>query len=180
MTPRSNQAFVAELATKHSRRLRQFLLHRLPNLADVGDLAQEVYLRLLRVDRRESIRNPEAYLFTVAGHVVHQHLLREANAPLATADIEELLDLDNGASESSAPSRADAEQRLERMDERLARLPPRARAAFVLHLRDGYTLEEIAVQFGVSRSMVKKYLAKAVLDCDVKTQRALMERERRA
>ena len=42
------------------------------------DLVQEVFLRLLRVERHESIRNPEAYVITVAGHVLHQHTLRLA------------------------------------------------------------------------------------------------------
>lgn len=172
-----NQAFVAEVATKYSRRLRQFLAHRLRNFADVGDLAQEVYLRLLRVDRQDSIRNPEAYLLTVASHVVHQHRLREAHQTVATVDVEELLSLEDTV-ETSPSARLDAEQRLERMEARLTELPPRVRATFVLHLRDGYTLDEIAVRFGVSRSMVKKYLAKAVLHCQINTERELLERDR--
>jgi len=39
------------------------------------------------------------------------------------------------------------------------------RATFVLHRRDGLTLEEIGKQLGVSRPMVKKYLAKALIQC---------------
>jgi DNA-directed RNA polymerase specialized sigma24 family protein len=35
----------------------------------------------------------------------------------------------------------------------------------VLHRRDGFSLEEIASQLGVSRPMAKKYLAKALLHC---------------
>jgi DNA-directed RNA polymerase specialized sigma24 family protein len=35
----------------------------------------------------------------------------------------------------------------------------------ILHCRDGWTLDEIAVRLGVSRSMVKKHLARAVLRC---------------
>ena len=45
------------------------------------------------------------------------------------------------------------------------RLAPNVHATFVLHRRDGMTLEEIAKQLGVSRPMVKKYLAKALLQC---------------
>ena len=54
---------------------------------------------------------------------------------------------------------------LEELDHALAQLSPKAHATFVLHRRDGCTLEEIGKQLGVSRPMVKKYLAKAVLHC---------------
>jgi len=62
---------------------------RLRNNADAPDLAQEVFLRLMRVEHHESIRSPEAYLFTVASHVLHQHTLRQANTP-ASIDISEV------------------------------------------------------------------------------------------
>ena len=47
--------------------LQAFFYRRLRTKADAADLVQEVYLRMLRVSDPEAIRNPEAYLFTVAG-----------------------------------------------------------------------------------------------------------------
>ncbi|MDE2052995.1 MAG: hypothetical protein KGL45_03465 [Gammaproteobacteria bacterium] len=67
MPAEDSNAFVAELAARHGRRLSRFLAARLRNAADIADLAQEVYLRLLRVERHDQIRNPEAYLLTIAG-----------------------------------------------------------------------------------------------------------------
>jgi len=57
--------------------------------ADVPDLIQEVFLRLLRVPDRETIRNPQAYLYTIAGHVLHQYTLARALVaePIDPADI---------------------------------------------------------------------------------------------
>ena len=63
-----NRSFVASIAARYGRRLRRFLSVRLRNTADVPDLAQEVFLRLLRVEGCENIRSPEAYLFTIASH----------------------------------------------------------------------------------------------------------------
>jgi DNA-directed RNA polymerase specialized sigma24 family protein len=48
------------------------------NAADIPDLVQEVFLRLLRVPNLDTIRAPEAYLFTIAHHVAQQHALRSA------------------------------------------------------------------------------------------------------
>ena len=59
---------------------------RVRNAADVPDMLQEVYLRMLRVPNVESIRSPEAYLFTVAQHVVQQHSLRQSAAPPSIHD----------------------------------------------------------------------------------------------
>ncbi len=148
------QAFVTDIATKHGRRLRRYLAARLRNSADVSDLVQEVFLRLMRVEKHESIRNPEAYVMTVAGHVLHQHTLRSAAAPMSLSAVDVLLDL-HTAIETDPVAQLDAQRRLARL----------VHATFVLHRRDGMTLEEIAKQLGVSRPMVKKYLAKALFQC---------------
>src|SRR6185312_14188520 len=74
-------AFVADLATRHGRRLREYLAGRVRNRSDVPDLAQEVYLRLLRVERPEEIRSPEAYLFTIATNLIYEHAVRQSVAP---------------------------------------------------------------------------------------------------
>src|SRR4029077_3323190 len=73
--------FVSGIASRYGQRLRRFLSQRLRNVADAPDLAQEVFLRLMRVEHHETIRSPEAYLFTVASHVLHQHTLRQSTAP---------------------------------------------------------------------------------------------------
>ena len=164
MTVENKQAFVTEIATKHGRRLRRYLAARLRNAVDVSDLVQEVFLRLLRVEHHESIRNPEAYVMTVAAHVLHQHSLRNATAAQSMSAIDALIDL-QAAIETDPVSRLDAERRLQDLDRALERLSPNVHATFVLHRRDGMTLEEIAVRLGVSRPMVKKYLAKALLQC---------------
>lgn len=64
--------FVSTIATRYGARLRRFFSLRLRNATEAPDLAQEVFLRLMRVERPETIRSPEAYLFTVASHVLHQ------------------------------------------------------------------------------------------------------------
>ena len=158
------QTFVTEIATQHGRKLRRYLAARLRNTADVSDLVQEVFLRLLRVERHESIRNPEAYVMTVAAHVLHQHTLRLATAPQALAASDVILDLQS-VIETDPVAQLDARRRLEQLDYALSQMKPNVHATLVLHRRDGLTLEEIGKQLGVSRPMVKKYLAKALIQC---------------
>lgn len=164
MPAEESKAFVSELVAKHGGRLCRFLAARLRNAADIGDLAQEVYLRLLRVEHHDHIRNPEAYLLTIAGHVLQQHALASA-ASVETVDVMDAV-IDAGIAEESDPAASlHLERRLAALDRALSRLPPKARAVFVLQRRDGCTIDEIAGRLGISRSMVKKYLAKSILHC---------------
>ncbi len=159
------QAFVAALAREHGQGLRRYLAARLREAADdVSDLVQEVYLRLLRVPRHETIRSPQAYLFTVAHHVLHQHKMSLAARP-ETVDVTAVLaEMETLAGEDPS-MQAEMRQRLEQLDQVLNEVPARARTAFVLYRRFGLTLEEIGTRLGVSRPMAKRYLVKAIAHC---------------
>ncbi len=159
------QAFIAALVRSHGARLRRFLELKLrSDSPDVPDLVHDVYLRLLRMPRHETIRSPQAYLFTVARNVLHEHRLSRSAVPKAVEMNEVLAEIESYV-QDNADSHADACQQLDRLDQALNGVSPRAYATFVLHRRYGYTLEEIAAELGVSRPMVKKYLAKAVQHC---------------
>jgi|APSaa5957512535_1039671.scaffolds.fasta_scaffold244328_1 DNA-directed RNA polymerase specialized sigma24 family protein len=53
---------VVGLFTEHRERLHRYLRSRLANDADAQELAQEAFLRLLRISRTELIKHPQAYL----------------------------------------------------------------------------------------------------------------------
>jgi RNA polymerase sigma factor (sigma-70 family) len=158
------KSFVTDVAARHGRQLRRYLAARVRNATDVADLAQEVFLRLLSVDRHDKIRSPEAYLFTIASHVLHQHALNRSTTPESVDIMDPLVD-QRLAVESDPGVQRDLEQRMKEMERALEQLAPNAQASLLLHCRDGWTLEEIGTRLGVSRSMVKKYIAKAVLHC---------------
>jgi RNA polymerase sigma-70 factor (ECF subfamily) len=152
------------VASQYGQRLRRFLAAKLRNAGDAPDLAQEVYLRLLRMDRHDLIRNPEAYLFTVASHLVNEHTLRQTAAPIVV-DIGEIFGELHTVPEDDPSESADRQQRIQALEQVIGKLSPKAQAALLLHRRDGYTLEEIGAELGVSRDMAKKYLAKALGYC---------------
>ena len=106
-----NRSFVAGIAARYGRRLRRFLSVRLRNASDVPDLAQEVFLRLLRVEGYESIRSPEAYLFTIASHVIHQHAVRRSSEPVSV-DIADVFSQLRTPSSEDPPDQVAHAQRL--------------------------------------------------------------------
>jgi RNA polymerase sigma factor (sigma-70 family) len=159
-----NRSFVADIAARYGRRLRRFLSIRLRNAADVPDLAQEVFLRLLRVEGKESIRSPEAYLLTIASHVIHQHAVRRSSEPVSV-DIREVFPELRTPSCDDPPDQVAHAQRLDELERILAHLPTRVATALVLHRIEGYSVQEIGEELGVSRETAKKYLARAVEHC---------------
>jgi RNA polymerase sigma factor (sigma-70 family) len=166
----TQKSFVAALAEKYGQRLKRFITSRARDPQDVPDLAQEVFLRLMRVEQHEGIRSPEAYLFTIASHVVHQHTLREMQAP-KTLDITELLSELQLTSADDPSANAELQQRLAIVRKTLEQLPPKYSTALLLHRFAGFTIEEIGEQLGIARVTAKKYLAQALLHC----QNARME-----
>ena len=158
----SRQSFVSAMANRYGERLRGFLSKRLRNQADAPDLAQEVFLRLMRVENHETIRSPEAYLFTVASHVLHQHMLKQSATP-ASVDIAELFSDLQLVSGDDPVSRADIAQRVERLERSMKTLPPKISTALLLHRFAGFSIEEIGRHLGVSRPTAKKYLARGLM-----------------
>jgi RNA polymerase sigma factor (sigma-70 family) len=164
MPSTDSRNFVAAIAARYGSRLRRFLSVRLRNAADVPDLAQEVFLRLLRVEGYESIRSPEAYLFTIASHVVHQHAVRRSSEPVSV-DIADVFSELRTSSSDDPPDQVAQSQRLDELERMLDHLPARVATALVLHRVAGYSVQEVGDELGVSRETAKKYLARAVEHC---------------
>jgi RNA polymerase sigma-19 factor, ECF subfamily len=144
----------------YAKSLHRFLMRRLSSAEGARDLAQEVYLRLVRVPQNHLIRYPQAYLFRIASNLVYELQLRERRDPV-TFDSRIV---DYAAQRVSDPAQGPGEQiSLERqLESMLARLPPLYAAILVMKKRDGLSYEEIARELGISIHTVKKYISRAV------------------
>ena len=136
----------------------QILGRSLPVKADVADLAQEVYLRLLRVEKLDLVDNPRAYVCRVAINIAHEWRLRAARMPMETG--EQTLD-ETLAAPDDLEHWLSQQQNRDRVEAALMSLPLNQRNALVLHVTKDLTYPQIAVHMGVTRRQVKRYLAKA-------------------
>jgi RNA polymerase sigma factor (sigma-70 family) len=149
-------------ATRHSKLAQWFLEVRKPlrrfiasrqNVvpADVDDVAQEVFLRLLRYEREELVIDARSYLFKIAANVASEWSMRaQRRWPHDSAW------LDGLAYESGIVDELERSQRHEDIRDALATLPARAREILRLHFGENLTHEAIATQLGVSRRIVKR------------------------
>jgi len=133
----------------------RLLSTRLADRAEVQDLAQEVFLRLLRVDTIDLVRNPRAYLYRVAVNVAGEWRLRaRQRKPHTSEELDELVSVENLERSLEERQTGDAVRRA------LSGLPSTWRQVLVLHCRDDMTYEQIADHLGITRRMVKRYVAK--------------------
>lgn len=145
--------------------LNNYVLRRVPHAWDAQDLVQEVYLRLLRSDRQgqDDIRNPEAYLTTVASNLIKERALLQRRAPISSEGLEDVLD--RLGAPCDADARMDHSLRRQRLAQLIARLSPKCRTVLVLHYRDELGYRQIGERLGISPHMVKKYVVKGLAVC---------------
>lgn len=163
------EELLSSLIHAHGRQLTRFFRSRVPEPSEAQDLVQEVYFRLLKLERPELIRSPKAYLFRVAANIAHEHWLKRSSCPphvTLEESCAEPLPADVEVHDASTPEEAAATlERLGHLALLLDELSPNVGAALIWAHRDGHTYEEIAARLSVPRHRVKKYLAKALAHC---------------
>jgi RNA polymerase sigma-70 factor (ECF subfamily) len=136
--------------------LRKFLRHSgVPRTTDIDDVAQEVFLRLLRYDRTELIENPQAYLYKMAAHVAAEWAIRARNVqPHESKWLATLVAPDYPEREAG---RRELQDEIERA---LLLLPARHREILKLHCFENLSRAEIAARLGTSERAVKRVVMK--------------------
>lgn len=155
---------VERLFREHGSALEAFLYQRTRSHADAIELAQETYVRMLQIRDMAGIRNPKAYMFSVAANLAVEHATRQGRAR-GTLDIDDPVLEAELSHDPSFADQIDEADSTARLDAALAELPARCRAAYWLQIGHGMSYEEIARHLGVSKETVKKDLSKVIQHC---------------
>ncbi len=162
--PEPKPSLVGRLFAEHRAALQSFFLRRIRSKADAADLAQEVYLRMLRIRDPAAIRNPVGYLYTVASNLVKENAVLDRRQA-SGVHIDESSAQEQLWTLPMFDGDLDATQRVARLGIVLKQLRPKARAAVELRFTHDLTFREIAMHLGVSPQMAKKYVAQALGHC---------------
>jgi len=157
-------SFVERLFAEHATALQGFFRRRIQTKADAQDLAQEVYLRMLRVADQDAIRNPVLYLYTVANNLVKEHAVLDRRRG-SSIDIEEVEAHEQLERLPAFDGELDQAQRTARLLVVLKQLSPKCQAAVALRFTENLSYREVAMRLGVSSQMAKKYVARALAHC---------------
>lgn len=151
------QGHIADWFRRLRTPLRRFLVGRgAVRVADLDDIAQEVFLRLLRYRTSEVVSQPQAYLFKIASNVAAEWAIRARHrfdhqshwldSLVAEERVEESLDS------------AAAQQEIRRA---IGTLTPRERRIIKLYFEEGLTHAQIAERLGVTLRVVRRDFEKS-------------------
>ena len=157
----SLQTQVSSLYQQHHGWLHAWLRRRLGCPEQASDLAHDTFVRVLLSPRLAEIREPRAWLNTVAHGVLVNYLRRQDLERAWRAE----LALQPEPVTPGPEARAMILETLVQIDAMLDGLSARARSAFLLSQLEGLGYAEIATRLGVSVSMVKKYMLQAMTHC---------------
>ena len=148
-----------QLYERHNRRVYSLCLRMTQNIAEAEDLAQEVFIQLLR--KIGSFRGDSAFTTWLHRLTVNQVLMhfRKKSVKLehTTEEGETPVQVVRG---TENPRSMPVVDRIA-LDKALEQLPPGYRSVFVLHDVEGYEHEEIAKMLGVAVGTSKSQLHKA-------------------
>lgn len=146
----------------HHGWLHNWLRAKLGNSFDAADLAQDTFVRVLRHRHElDALREPRAYLATIAKRLVMNHHRRRS---LEQAYLEALAVLPPALA-PSAEQRLIILETLQEIEEMLAGLSPPARQAFLMAQLAGLSHGEIAERLNISLRSVHRYIAKGFEQC---------------
>ena len=156
--------FLERLFSEQRRGLAKYFRNRIRKSADVPDLVQEVYARLIKVKSPEAIRSPVSYLYSVASNLLKEYRHHEQRYVNLSALDEKTVNKLLGEL-PSLERELEESQIVNRLYSAIASMPDKIRTAMTLKYRHGLTYFEIAEAMDISESFVKKLLAHGVALC---------------
>jgi len=161
-----SQGDIEALFQRHNDELVRYLTGHLKSRDEAVEVAQEAYVRLLRLDDASTIGFLRAFLFRTATNIA---IDRQRKHGRAKAYVEhESADATSQIFGFTPEREAAAKQTLERVVDCIDSLPAKCRHAFVEFKFKHRSYEAIAEEMGISTSMVRKYVIRALVHCTEK------------
>lgn len=157
---------IIQIYNKYNLWLRGYLARHMASQQDVDDMAQEVYLRLIKQHRRKKQKASYALIRTIATNLLKDRFRREyarkMKAHVSADDV-------NLISPDISPEQFVLSQEVSKMlAKTFESLNKNSQRAFLLHRLKGYTYEEIASEMGISKAMVQKHISHVLLKLEKK------------
>ena len=156
-----HQSLASEFYLTHHNWLNNWLRKKMSCVFDASDIAQDAMIKVIYHQDLAAIQEPRAYLTTTATRLIID-LVRKRNLEAAYVEALSYQQHEVAASPDHINEAVDTLNQIVKM---LEGLPEKVYRAFLMCRLEGLSYAVIAEQLGVSTSMVKQYIAKAMLHC---------------
>lgn len=153
----------AEHVQQHEALLRGYL-RGLAAPADVDDIVQETYARVLRAHGRGPIESPRGLLFATARNVTRDLFRRRAvSRTVSTSqfDVSQVIDHSPGVADTATRN-----NEADLLRSAIGALPDRCREILLLRKFENLSHREIAQKLGIAEHTVEAQLTKALRRCE--------------
>jgi RNA polymerase sigma factor (sigma-70 family) len=151
--------FVREVLA-HEAALTRYLMHAWSNAADVPDLRQEVYIRVLEAAEKSCPTSPRHFMFTVARNLLTDRARRNRIVPI---DLLQESDYSNVLiDEISSERRTGSFLELQRLVAAFERLPERCRQVVWMRKIEDLAQKDIAARLEIAEGTVEAHLVRGM------------------
>jgi RNA polymerase sigma factor (sigma-70 family) len=153
----------AEEVLPHERDLRAYLARNVHGAAEVDDVVQESFLRVLRAQESGRIDNARAYLFRTARNAIFAVFRRPkvfSSVSVTESDASRIVE--DGPDTAERVSTA---EEIALLLDAIDSLPARCRAVFILRKLQGVSQKDIAARLGISECTVQVQVARGARKC---------------
>lgn len=153
---------IESLYRRYSKLVQQRIRSIVNDNEVAEELTQDVFIRISGSAALERIEHPRSFLLKIGTNLALDHLRERRRCPESESD-EVLLNI--GDERPDLPTALHRQRQVERLQQAIVALPPRAREALTLHKLQGLKLREVADELGISQTMVEKHIKNALLKC---------------
>lgn len=160
----SGETTWAELFRKNNEALVSYLTHKLGgDRQEANDVAQEAYSKILGLDDVGAINHLRAYLFRTARNIAIDRLRKETRNPVTYCNDEFVSNIK--CDTPPADQMLIAKERIRLIRLAVTELSPRRRYIFLRHRLYNESYATLAERTGLSESMVRKHVIRAMRHC---------------
>lgn len=151
---------------QYYKELLFFIKGKIPNKDYAQDIVQESYVKALAMQHQQKIINQRALLYKIAKNLIIDTARKNFKIQEITYEENE------HTTPHQEPEAIILEHARQKMLMRaLQALPEKRKEAFVLHVLEGYTKDEVAEMMGISTEAVVKHLSRASIELREKVKR---------
>jgi RNA polymerase sigma-70 factor (ECF subfamily) len=167
--PEARARLIERLFREHNESLLHFLAARLGSQQEAKEVAQEAYVRLLKLDAPGARSYLQSLLFKTASNLAIDRI-RARSYRERPASFEFF---DNVPGHLSPEREVGGIQEVALLLKLVESLPARARYAFIQNKFHGLDVDTIAKDMGITKRMVRAHIVRALLHCRLGLDAAL-------
>jgi len=151
--------------------LTRYFRRRVQNIAEIEDMVQDVFARMVARDSNEPVEHLGGYVLKTASSVFADWVRRRSSH---AASFHVPFEPELHAEEEADPERIlGGKEELQAATLVLLRLPERTRTVFILRRLEGQRFQDIAARLGISVSAVEKHMVRAIHQLSLDVEKRL-------